>query len=587
VYLEKFGCDGYVLWLLFTILCFAGPLFPVLVGFLQDKEYLGSCFPVLTWGRRAPWLLTHVILGAVAAGLVYLPPGSFGVHGVSMHVYHAWYFVTVGAMFWSFNGAVLAFEAARQEIYPYKEERIVVEGLCKYACMFGGGLGGLPTMVIFMDARLNYRIACSAFIVLASLISLVAVPIMRQARSGLRDSPRIKDPQAATGQSEVASVSVWREAFRRGSWNCALRHMWALKFWNGAYGASVASMLYYYITYVLGMYGAGRSAVILAAGAAAGCTETVMNVVYMWAFSRGDGLLDVEGRADRWLLWYVVAMRLLNAAATVFVMFVLTPSVGTFLLWSVTCRFGVSGFTFWRVSAQCWLVDEDAGGRAERREGRILSSLSAVQTVAGAACGSLAFLGLSVCGLETRNCEADCKAAEAEDLWECMDGCMRDTIDGQPDALRFYIRVVIGLWAPLCELLLALHAQRFPIKGARLRRLYARVAERRGDGGGAAKLQAAERCAGGVVPSAAEQAHLEGGLSTASLDGPVHTTPIVDLPLPSKPHPAALDVQDDAGTTATPTSTDTSSAAHRGVGLGSEGAATSQEPLPGAPVHVH
>merc|ERR1740121_228237 len=129
----------------------------------------------------------------------------------------------------------------------------------------------------------------------------------------------------------------------------------------------------------------------------------------MWAFSRGDGRLDVAGRADSRLLSFVVAMRLLNAAATVLVMFVLTPSVGTFLLWAVTCRVGVSGFTFWRVSAQCWLVDEDADGAAERREGRILSSLSAVQSVAGAACGSLAFLGLSVCGLETRNCEATIK----------------------------------------------------------------------------------------------------------------------------------------------------------------------------------
>lgn len=561
VYLEKFGCNGYVLWLLFTILCFVGPLFPVLVGVLQDKEYLGSCFPVPDWGRRAPWLLTHVILGAVAASLVFLPPGSYGVYGVSIHVTHAWYFVTVGVVFWSFNGAVLAFEAARQEIYPYKEERIVVEGLCKYACMLGGGLGGLPTMVVFMDARLNYRIACSAFILFASLISLVAVPVMRQARSGLRDSHSTKDSQVATGKPEEAGVSVWREAFRRGNWNWALRHMWALKFWNGAYGASIGSMLYYYITYVLRMHGAGRSAVILAAGAAAGCTETVMNVVYMWAFSRGDGRHDAAGRADRRLLSFVVAMRLLNAATTVLLLFVLAPSVGLFVLWAATCRVGVCSFTFWRVSAQCWLVDEDAGGAAERREGRILSSLSAVQTVAAAACGSVAFLGLSLCGLETRNCEADCTAAGAGDLQECMGGCMRDTIDGQPEALRAYIRAVIGLWAPLCELLLALHTHRFPIKGARLRRLYARVAERRGDGDGAAQLQ--------------------GCWSAAPLDGLVHTTPLVDPPPGPKALPAALEVLD-SRTTASPRSAGSSSAADQDASLGSEIAGMPQEALPGA-----
>ena len=36
---------------------------------------------------------------------------------------------------------------ARQQIYPFKEERIGVEGLCKYACMAGGGSGGLVFLV--------------------------------------------------------------------------------------------------------------------------------------------------------------------------------------------------------------------------------------------------------------------------------------------------------------------------------------------------------------------------------------------------------------------------------------------------------
>ena len=46
--------------------------------------------------------------------------------------------------YWGAASCVIAFESARQEIYPYKEERIVVEGLCKYTCMMGGGCGAIP-----------------------------------------------------------------------------------------------------------------------------------------------------------------------------------------------------------------------------------------------------------------------------------------------------------------------------------------------------------------------------------------------------------------------------------------------------------
>lgn len=559
VYLEKFGCNGYVLGLLYTILLGAAPVFSVVVGNIQDKEYLGRCFSVARWGRRAPWLLTHVVLAAICAGLVYLPPGSYGDYDVSIDVYHAWYFVLVGLLIWCFQVCVMAFEAARQEIYPYKEERIIVEGFCKYACMLGGGLGGLPTMVLYADAQLKYRIGSSAFILITALLSLIAVPIMRQARSSRRDVPGAADDPSsdkARREQEDSQVSVLREVFMRGAWNGALRQMWALKFWNGAYGVSIASMLYYYITYVLKIYGTERSAVIVAAGMAAGGTETVMNIVYMWSFSRGDGRQDTTGKGDRRLLSFVVTMRLLNAAFTVLVMFVLKPSVYVFLVWAVLCRVGVSGFSFWRVSAQCWLVDEDnlVNPGAERREARILSSLSAVQSVAGAACGSLTFLGLAWFGLKTRNCEAICNASDAEDIGKCIATCTREMIEGQPDALRFYISAVIGLWAPLCELFVAFHTYRFPIKGARLRRLYACVSERLG--GEAAQTEAqkprAPRCsrqeaaahsANSKIVLQVEQ-HPQGGLTASSLARLVHTTSTVGLFPGSKSHAVIFDIMD-------------------------------------------
>ena len=35
------------------------------------------------------------------------------------------------------------------------------------------------------------------------------------------------------------------------------------------------------------------------------------------------------------------------------------PSITMVFLWAFTTRLGLSSFSFWRVSAQCWLVDED------------------------------------------------------------------------------------------------------------------------------------------------------------------------------------------------------------------------------------
>eukprot|EP00434_Breviolum_minutum_P014706 symbB.v1.2.012968.t1/scaffold908.1/size153097/1 len=37
------------------------------------------------------------------------------------------------------------------------------------------------------------------------------------------------------------------------------------------------------------------------------------------------------------------------------------------------------------------------------------------------------------------------------------------------------------MWAPFCELLIAFHAWKYPIKGARLRRLYAGICQSRGE----------------------------------------------------------------------------------------------------------
>jgi len=479
IYLEKFGADATTMGVLWALLTMWSPMNEVIQGSLQDRQVLARFFPRETWGRRAPWLFTHCILAAVAASLIYLPPGSTGSQAGHMDQasIHAWFMAMVLLAYWGSSSCMIAFECTRQEIYPFKEERIIVEGLCKYACMLGAGAGGIPVLVLMADASQKYRLAFLFYILPLSLISLEAVPIFREARAHVAALPL------------GGVLKIFREALpcAVGANASALRHLMAVKLWNGAYGASIASMLFYYVTYVLRLSSWERMLVIGGSGLTAGCTEAIMNLAFMRLFGSGDGRRDTAGVADRQLLHIVVILRVANALVTVLVIGVASPTVPLLFLWCITTRMGLCGFTFWRVSAQCWLVDEDCAlnVKAERREGTIFGALSMTQNCAGAVLSSVTFLGLGLAGLHTENCEAKCEDVSSvggEDiLRNCAELCLRGVIDTQPESLRLYIRLVIGLWAPLCELLAVFHAYQFPIKGARLRRLYNLVAKNRGD----------------------------------------------------------------------------------------------------------
>jgi hypothetical protein len=133
------------------------------------------------------------------------------------------------------------------------------------------------------------------------------------------------------------------------------------------------------------------------------------------------------------------------------------------------------------MSAQCWLVDEDTQYGPEagrRREGIIFGATNMIQNFSGAFLSSVVFIGLGIAGLKTKNCTAECEGVADND---CADTCFTDVIMTQPESLRLFIRIVIGFWAPFCELMIAYHSWRFPIKGARLRKLCNSIRQSRGE----------------------------------------------------------------------------------------------------------
>jgi len=174
---------------------------------------------------------------------------------------------------------------------------------------------------------------------------------------------------------------------------------------------------------------------------------------------------------------FVVAANVINAGLTILLIGVAAPSKVLFVIWAVVTRLGLASFTFWKVSAQCWLVDEDMLFGKEpgrRREGIIFGALNMVQNLAAALFAAVVFIGLGLNGLTTKNCSMEC-----DGLSECVDACFSDVIASQPESLRFFITFIIGYLSPICEFLLAFHAYKFPIKSARLRKLYNAMAESR------------------------------------------------------------------------------------------------------------
>merc|ERR1740117_1756633 len=127
-------------------------------------------------------------------------------------------------------------------------------------------------MILLVNATFAYRFGLSIFIFVMSLVSLWAVPVLKEAKA----------------KSDVDSLggvmSVFAEALPWKNSNRAMQHLMALKFWHGAYGASIATSVLYYITYVLQLSGWKRNLVPGGAACTAGATEMICNSVYMWTF---------------------------------------------------------------------------------------------------------------------------------------------------------------------------------------------------------------------------------------------------------------------------------------------------------------
>ena len=74
IYLINLGADTTGMSIVVLVLAVLVPVcFPV-SGFVMDKGAGCALFPLHSWGRRAPWFLTHNLGTVAISGLIYLPP---------------------------------------------------------------------------------------------------------------------------------------------------------------------------------------------------------------------------------------------------------------------------------------------------------------------------------------------------------------------------------------------------------------------------------------------------------------------------------------------------------------------------------
>jgi len=462
-YLEKFGAHPLVMGILFFIVSFLTPFCEMTSGRLQNSAALSRWFPTEVWGRKAPWLVTHMVVLAVAASILYLPPMKS-----NKFVIHAWFFVISVIMFWAISTTIIAFESTRQEIYPYNEERCQVEMFCKITCIVGILIGMAPMLVLLANSSLHFRLAASAFWLVGVLTW------------GLQAKPIWMEAKAETAVQEESSIC----SDLKSCWSsCAFRHLCMVRLYDGLYQGIYTSNLFYYLTYILEMHGVERSGWLVLVGVATVGGELIM------AFYVSNRLNERKFQFK--LQAFVIRNRIMNCIVGIVLLVLPVVLYGhkalgrgnkalnmtrlLFLAWAATNRFFQAPFTFWRVGAQCWVIDEDIHeGKGVRREAAFISVFSAAQNFARAISSAFAFLGIGLAGLAPTDCDTQCEDSLGgfSSLVDCTSACREKSILDQPESVRIYIRACFIIGLSLCDILIICHALAFPIKGIRLAKLY-------------------------------------------------------------------------------------------------------------------
>lgn len=446
VYILELGADVQLMGLAGAFVAAFGPASYIIGGYCMEKELLARWFPWESWGRRAPWFLTHCAAGAVVTAALYLPPTWDPV------VLCIWYLTWGSLCAWLLAVQFTCFESSRAEIYPTKEERSETESLCKITSGMGNGLGLLPQLIVAANvSSLSLSLAGVTFF-LVGLISLLSVPVLRQARQSYN-------------KEALAGCFLWEylEVLKLPSF----RLLCTYRFFDGAVNTLLVNGALYYFTFVSGLNGTMRSVYITATGVVQGAVTVMLLPVWTIFFRkrRPDvnqnkvcaGVLSV-GLTAPLLLWSLRGW---------------LPTPIDFMVYFVFVAGSFTGQTYWRSLALCWIVDEDCHAKeGRRREAVFVGCVSLASSVGRAVAAGALLNALSFAGLEVSNCAELCRDSDQKGL--CRETCEQENFEIQDPAVATCIEALYFGVIPLCQAIACLMTFAFPIHGDRLRRLYER-----------------------------------------------------------------------------------------------------------------
>lgn len=224
----------------------------VLVGHLMDHEKLSWMFPASKYGRRSPWMITHLPLLVIICGFLIAPPQAlFGTRELSL------YFAVVVFVFkWCITVTITSWSAVTVELYPWKEERSISEAWnIPWACLGGMIAVKLVSLIIASaaeddsddcisgdeaqdenedDSNLSFRYVAAIIGALTILSSYASIPSMKEARK-------------VTDHTKVGSTwKFYQQALRMKS----VRVLVIYRMFRTYISATIGQMGLYYLAYV-------------------------------------------------------------------------------------------------------------------------------------------------------------------------------------------------------------------------------------------------------------------------------------------------------------------------------------------------
>jgi len=418
LYLLEFGADAGAIGVILLVGSFFNAFVDVTAGALQDKALLERFFPVQRWGRRAPWYFTHTVALGFNLIAFFLPPSY------SSKVLHLWFAVVWMTGYWCVAMLITAFEASRVEIYPFKDERVLLEQYCKLTVAIGMSIGLGAAMMSMIQPGAGMFIACGWVAAMGSWSGLSGTFVLQETKARVvNKATELKDYMRALSSPIVRKMAI-------------------LRLMQGLYEALLPALLLHYLTFVLMLGRGDRMTWFTIGGLGAAFAELAPAPLWSRLFAK----------STRCLLYVPVALRIVE----LFIAPLCTltnRSLPIFMVYILIWRFLHAPFSFWRVAATAWVCDHQGPGA----EGFLVGLLTMMHNIGRAGITSITVLGLKWAGFVRIDCMNAKKGTE-------QDACYNKNVDSQPESLRTYLVFMVAVVAPILSAVNIFLTWRFPIR---------------------------------------------------------------------------------------------------------------------------